>query len=191
MRKIKIISSVCLMGLILGLVLFLANVKNITHSSLVNPNYVSDSVSEMRMTHYVLGGDFDDSLYDTYEKVIFQDNAKSGDTAIFGGFIIIVSIITLFFTYKSKEVHEEVKQTEALEVLTRSSPSQMEKRLLELDDLHKKNLISESEYQDLRHSVLFNPTGNPKQAMIKCPECGKENISNDVRACPECGYVLK
>lgn len=27
-------------------------------------------------------------------------------------------------------------------------------------------------------------------ALIKCPECGKENVSDTAKACPECGYVL-
>jgi len=27
--------------------------------------------------------------------------------------------------------------------------------------------------------------------LIKCPECGKENISNQAVACPKCGYPLK
>ena len=27
-------------------------------------------------------------------------------------------------------------------------------------------------------------------ALIKCPEYGKENVSDTAKACPECGYVL-
>lgn len=28
-------------------------------------------------------------------------------------------------------------------------------------------------------------------ALIKCPECGKENVSDKAKACPECGYSLQ
>ena len=28
-------------------------------------------------------------------------------------------------------------------------------------------------------------------ALVKCPECGKENVSDQAVACPECGYVFK
>lgn len=28
-------------------------------------------------------------------------------------------------------------------------------------------------------------------ALVKCPECGKENVSNEAEMCPNCGYNLK
>lgn len=28
-------------------------------------------------------------------------------------------------------------------------------------------------------------------ALIKCPECGKENVSDSAVSCPECGYAIK
>ena len=28
-------------------------------------------------------------------------------------------------------------------------------------------------------------------ALIKCPECGKENISDSAEMCPACGYGIK
>ena len=28
-------------------------------------------------------------------------------------------------------------------------------------------------------------------ALIKCPECGKENVSDSAEACPDCGYGIK
>lgn len=28
-------------------------------------------------------------------------------------------------------------------------------------------------------------------ALIKCPECGKENVSDSAAACPSCGYGIK
>ena len=28
-------------------------------------------------------------------------------------------------------------------------------------------------------------------ALIKCPECGKENVSDLAAACPSCGYGIK
>ncbi len=28
-------------------------------------------------------------------------------------------------------------------------------------------------------------------ALIKCPECGKENVSDSAISCPECGYAIK
>lgn len=28
-------------------------------------------------------------------------------------------------------------------------------------------------------------------ALIKCPECGKENVSDSAEMCPECGYGIK
>lgn len=28
-------------------------------------------------------------------------------------------------------------------------------------------------------------------ALIKCPECGKENVSDSAEACPNCGYGIK
>ena len=28
-------------------------------------------------------------------------------------------------------------------------------------------------------------------ALVKCPECGKENVSDTAESCPECGYAIK
>ena len=28
-------------------------------------------------------------------------------------------------------------------------------------------------------------------ALIKCPECGRENVSDSAEACPDCGYGIK
>ena len=28
-------------------------------------------------------------------------------------------------------------------------------------------------------------------ALIKCPECGRENVSDTAEACPNCGYGIK
>lgn len=28
-------------------------------------------------------------------------------------------------------------------------------------------------------------------ALVKCPECGRENVSDNAEACPECGYGIK
>lgn len=28
-------------------------------------------------------------------------------------------------------------------------------------------------------------------ALIKCPECGKENVSDAATACPSCGYNIR
>lgn len=28
-------------------------------------------------------------------------------------------------------------------------------------------------------------------ALIKCPECGKENVSDSAVSCPECGFAIK
>lgn len=28
-------------------------------------------------------------------------------------------------------------------------------------------------------------------ALIKCPECGRENVSDSAEACPKCGYGVK
>lgn len=28
-------------------------------------------------------------------------------------------------------------------------------------------------------------------ALINCPECGKENVSDSADSCPNCGYAIK
>lgn len=28
-------------------------------------------------------------------------------------------------------------------------------------------------------------------ALIKCPECGRDNVSNTAESCPNCGYSIK
>lgn len=28
-------------------------------------------------------------------------------------------------------------------------------------------------------------------ALVKCPKCGKENVSDTAESCPECGYGIK
>lgn len=28
-------------------------------------------------------------------------------------------------------------------------------------------------------------------ALVKCPECGKENVSSTATACPQCGFNVK
>lgn len=28
-------------------------------------------------------------------------------------------------------------------------------------------------------------------ALVKCPECGREKVSDSAKACPDCGYDIK
>ncbi len=28
-------------------------------------------------------------------------------------------------------------------------------------------------------------------ALVKCPECGREKVSDSAEACPDCGYGIK
>ena len=28
-------------------------------------------------------------------------------------------------------------------------------------------------------------------ALVKCPECGREKVSDNAEACPDCGYAIK
>lgn len=28
-------------------------------------------------------------------------------------------------------------------------------------------------------------------ALVKCPECGRENVSDSAEMCPDCGYGIK
>ena len=28
-------------------------------------------------------------------------------------------------------------------------------------------------------------------ALVKCPECGRENVSSTAKSCPGCGYNIK
>ena len=28
-------------------------------------------------------------------------------------------------------------------------------------------------------------------ALVKCPECGRENVSDSAETCPNCGYPIK
>lgn len=28
-------------------------------------------------------------------------------------------------------------------------------------------------------------------ALVKCPECGRENVSDTATSCPDCGYNIK
>lgn len=34
-------------------------------------------------------------------------------------------------------------------------------------------------------------SGGMVMALVKCPECGKENVSDSAEMCPDCGYGIK
>lgn len=38
---------------------------------------------------------------------------------------------------------------------------------------------------------IFNIGENENIALIKCPECGRENVSDNAENCPSCGYEIK
>ena len=46
----------------------------------------------------------------------------------------------------------------------------------------------------LFEEIWYNITktlGGKNMALIKCPECGRENVSDKAEMCPDCGYGIK
>ena len=39
--------------------------------------------------------------------------------------------------------------------------------------------------------MIINQEGDFVMALVKCPECGKENVSDSAVSCPNCGYNIK
>ncbi|MDE7433257.1 MAG: hypothetical protein K2N34_15275, partial [Lachnospiraceae bacterium] len=115
---IKIIYIISFLVLALGLFLLLTNIKNISCSFLVNKDYVSDKVKNMRRNYAILGYSFNSELW----KGIYQKHAHSGNIAFAGIILSVASIVSLVLCFslsmKNKVINESKKQTEILKRLT-------------------------------------------------------------------------
>lgn len=144
--------------MVIGALLVLVNFKNIFHSTWINQDYVSDSVSEMRMNYAILGETFDSGTREMYSQ-IYQKDANSGNMAIIGIAICVISMICLAFAFflslKQKSMLELQKQTTILsEIRKVSTPQSLEQRLVEIEALKNQGLITDDEYALIRENLI-------------------------------------
>lgn len=159
-KSIKSILIVFIIVLSIGLLLFLCNVKNISASSLIDEDYVSDNVSEMRRDYAICGYTFDSETREMYEE-IFEDDVKSGNTAFVGIFISGISVIAILIcisaSKKNKSNEEMQKQTMLLNTISKNTTSQtLEQKLTEIKDLKERGIISDEEYNKMREKILYS-----------------------------------
>ena len=92
-QKLPYIICVCL--LLIGILLFVFNANNLKNNSFFNEDSVRDNVNDMRRNYAILDYSFDSEMY----KSIYEDDAKSGNTAIIGIAISLVSLIVMLAFY--------------------------------------------------------------------------------------------
>lgn len=149
----KLLYTICAAVFIIGLFLFIPNAKHIMHSSIINPDYVSNSVRDTSISFSILGSSPNDSQRRTY-RVVYEAHAHSGNMALVGIAISVGAIVFLLIVLKANNVNEVRKQTELLKAKkTEVSPS-IDDQLTSLISLKKKGLITEVEYDELRKSIL-------------------------------------
>ena len=141
---------ICACLLLIGVLLFIFNANNLKNNSFFNEDSVRDNVSDMRRNYAILGYSFDSEMY----KNIYEDDAKSGNTAIIGIAISIVSLIGMLAFYLKQLKSGTAKQTELLGKLTENTEQSIDSRLSELLSLKEKGLITEEEYNSLREQTL-------------------------------------
>ncbi len=148
--KQKIPYIICACFLLIGVLLFVFNASNLKNNSFFNEDSVRDNVNDMRRNYAILGYSFDSDMY----KSIYEDDAKSGNTAIVGIAISIISLITMLAFYLKQLKSGTARQTELLGKLTENTEQSIDSRLSELLDLKEKGLITEEEYNSLRKQTL-------------------------------------
>ena len=153
--KQKIPYNICACFLLIGVLLFVFNANNLKHNSFFNEDSVRDNVSHMRKNYAILGYSFDSEMYES----IYEDDAKSGNTAIVGIAISIISLIVMLAFYLKQLKSGTTKQTELLGKLTETSEQSIDSRLSELLNLKEKGLITEEEYNLLREQTLKRISG--------------------------------
>lgn len=159
-KSIKTILVMFIIILSIGLLLFLFNVKNISASSLINEDYVSDNVSEMRRDYAICGYPFDSDTREMYED-IFEDDVTSGNVAFFGiimiGLSVIAILICISASKRNKNNEEIQKQTELLNTISKNTTAQtLEQKLSEISDLKARGVISDEEYSKMREKILYS-----------------------------------
>lgn len=147
-QKLPYIILACF--LLIGVLLFVFNASNLKNNSFFNEDSVRDNVSDMRRNYAILGYSFDSEMYTN----IYEDDAKSGNTAIIGIAISVLSLIAMLAFYLKQLKSGATKQTELLGKLTQNTEQSINSRLAELLDLKEKGLITEEEYDSLRKQTL-------------------------------------
>ena len=142
---------------VFGAIIGITNSNNISKSTLVDPNYVENSVREMRTNYIILGNDWDIETKETYES-IYSGHVASGNASIAGLVLAGLSVLALsvcFFVkmhIKTTEQHE--RQAAVLATLAPKPEQTVKSRLIELNELKDKELITEEEYNRLRENVI-------------------------------------
>lgn len=144
---------ICACFLLIGVLLFVFNVNNLKNNSFFNEDSVRDNVNNIRKSYIIAGLPYDSETDDMYED-IYTDDANSGNTAIIGIAISIISLIVMLVFYLKQLKSNTTKQTELLGELTKNTELSIDSRLSELLDLKEKGLITEEEYNSLREQTL-------------------------------------
>ena len=158
MAKKRTLYTICTVVFMVGIALFVFNAENIKYNSFFNEDSVSDRANEMRRNYSILGYSFDSTTRDLYKEIYAKD-ANSGNTAIMGIAICIVSsviaiIVYMHQTQKNREKYA-LTQYELYDKLSGENKKSTESQLSELLNLKNKGLISEEEYQQMRDKALY------------------------------------
>ena len=98
MAKKRTLYTICTVVFMVGIALFVFNAENIKYNSFFNEDSVSDRANEMRRNYSILGYSFDSTTRDLYKEIYAKD-ANSGNTAIMGIAICIVSSVIAIIVY--------------------------------------------------------------------------------------------
>ena len=158
MAKTRTLYIICTIIFILGIALFVFNAENIKYNSFFNEDSVSDRTNEMHRNYGIAGYSFDSITRDLY-KGIYAKDANSGNTAIVGIAMCIVSAIIAIIVYMHQTQQNREKyalsQYKLYDKTSGENKKSTESQLLELLDMKNKGLISEGEYQQMRDKALY------------------------------------
>ena len=145
--------------LIIGLLLTILNIGNLSESSILNPEYVESAVDDMAYNYVISGSGWDHDTAKMYEE-IYSDDAASGNVCLAGLCIVALSLIGLLVCFlvqtRIRTVEQSEQQIAILSQIASHDQSPLEARLMELADLKSKGLITNEEYESLRKKALEN-----------------------------------
>lgn len=156
-KRINVLYVVFCIILIFGIVLGVANIENLEKSSLIDPDYVENAVSNMRRNYIILGNSWNSETAEMYESIYAKD-VTSGNACIVGfviaGASVLALVVYFFMQMQVKTVEQREVQTALLSTLVSTSDQSLETRLTELQELKDKELITDEEYKCLREKAL-------------------------------------
>ena len=113
-KRINVLYVVLCIILIFGIVLGVANIENFEKSSLIDPDYVENAVSNMRRNYIIVGNSWNSETAEMYESIYAKD-VTSGNACIVGfviaGASVLALVVYFFMQMQVKTVEQREEQT--------------------------------------------------------------------------------